>query len=175
VAVDGNMAVIGALWESSAATGVNGDQENNNAPYAGAAYIMTGVAAPPAVQYLPLLAVSRPWLVAINAQAIPTRPVTARGETYYTTSIAIPEPLPAGGHFYLSSAPDSVQPIKVDDELVVTVNGQERLVVFATYPLVVEVPRTEITQWLGQNAVVSFRDRYGSVVGSAPVWLIWAP
>jgi hypothetical protein len=40
---------------------------------------------------------------------------------------------------------------------------------------VVEVPRAEITQWLGQNVVVSFRDKYGSVVGSTPVWLIWAP
>ncbi|HYF62495.1 MAG TPA: FG-GAP repeat protein [Herpetosiphonaceae bacterium] len=178
VDVDADTAVIGAMWEDSAATGVNGDQDSNGAPDAGAVYAMTGVAGPPAAtsaRYLPLLMSERPWLVEINAQAIPTRPVTAVGETYYSTTITLPEPLPAGGHFYFSSAPDMVTPIKVDDELVVTVNGQERLAVFATYPLVAEVPRAEIEQWLGQNVVVSFRDKFGSVVGSAPVWLIWAP
>jgi hypothetical protein len=68
-----------------------------------------------------------------------------------------------------------VTPIKVDDEVVVTVNAQQRLVVFTTYGAVVEIPRSEIAQWVGQNIVVSFRDKFGSVVGSTPVWLIWAP
>jgi hypothetical protein len=173
VALDGDTIVVGAIGEGSAATGMNGNQADNSAAFAGAAYIMSAATRP--AQYLPLLVSKGSWLVAINAQAIPTHPVATAGETYYTTTIAIPAPLPAGGHFYLSSAPDSVQPILVDDELVVTVNGQERLVAFATYPLVVEVQRAEITQWLGQNVVVSFRDKYGSVVGSTPVWLIWAP
>ena len=129
---------------------------------------------PKSAIYLPLLAMDRPILLAtVNPQAIPTRPVTTSGEIYYTTSIALPGPLPAGGHFYFSSTPDRATPIKVDDEVVVTVNGQQRLVVFATYGAVAEIPRSEIEQWVGQQIVVSFRDKFGAFVGSTPVWLIW--
>jgi hypothetical protein len=199
VAVDGETIVVGAMWEDSSSTGVNGSQ-NTMSDHSGAAYVLAETAiAPPTPTampmptpttlatpttmpaggkpglYMPLLVVDRAWLVVINSQGIATRPVPTSGETYYAADITLPEPLPAGGHFYFSSAPDRVQPFKVDDELVVMVNGQERLVVFATYPLVYEVPRAEITQWLGQNVVVSFRDKFGSVVGSTPVWLIWAP
>ncbi|MBN2342246.1 MAG: integrin [Deltaproteobacteria bacterium] len=39
VAVDGSIVVVGAPEEDSAATGVNGDGQNNDAPSAGAAYI----------------------------------------------------------------------------------------------------------------------------------------
>src|SRR6185369_5743297 len=39
VAVSGNTVVIGAVLEASSATGVNGNQSNNNAPEAGAAYV----------------------------------------------------------------------------------------------------------------------------------------
>lgn len=39
VAVTGDTVVVGAPQEASAATGVNGDQANNSAPYSGAAYI----------------------------------------------------------------------------------------------------------------------------------------
>jgi len=41
VAVSGDTIVVGALFESSNATGVNGDQSNNGARYSGAAYIFT--------------------------------------------------------------------------------------------------------------------------------------
>jgi len=39
VAVSGNLAVVGAPSESSAATGVNGNQADTSAPFAGAAYV----------------------------------------------------------------------------------------------------------------------------------------
>jgi hypothetical protein len=39
VAISGDTVVVGALGEGSDATGVNGDQENNNADGAGAAYV----------------------------------------------------------------------------------------------------------------------------------------
>jgi hypothetical protein len=42
-AVSGNTVVIGAPLESSNATGVNGNQNNNNAPGSGAVYVFTGV------------------------------------------------------------------------------------------------------------------------------------
>ena len=39
VAISGDTVVVGAFWESSSATGVNGDQNNRNALSAGAAYV----------------------------------------------------------------------------------------------------------------------------------------
>ncbi|WP_193213421.1 choice-of-anchor D domain-containing protein [Luteolibacter marinus] len=44
VAIDGDTAVIGAPWESSNATGVNGDQANNSLSQSGAAYVFTRTA-----------------------------------------------------------------------------------------------------------------------------------
>ena len=43
VGVSGNTVVVGAPYESSAATGVNGNQSDNSATYAGAAYVYTGL------------------------------------------------------------------------------------------------------------------------------------
>ncbi len=39
VAISGNLIVVGAPFESSGATGVSGDQADNSAPFAGAAYV----------------------------------------------------------------------------------------------------------------------------------------
>jgi hypothetical protein len=46
VAIDGDTAVVGAYGESSAATGVNGNQADNTAAGAGAAYAFVGLGAP---------------------------------------------------------------------------------------------------------------------------------
>jgi hypothetical protein len=63
----------------------------------------------------------------------------------------------------------------VDDELVVLVNGEEVYTRFLTYPREVELSRTLLESWVGQSITVIFRDAYGAVVGSQPVWLIWLP
>jgi hypothetical protein len=39
VAISGETVIVGAFWEDSAATGINGDQANTSAPGAGAAYV----------------------------------------------------------------------------------------------------------------------------------------
>jgi hypothetical protein len=39
VAISGDTAVVGAVWEASSATGVNGNQYDNSAPSSGAAYV----------------------------------------------------------------------------------------------------------------------------------------
>lgn len=44
--ISGNTIVLGALNESSSATGINGDQTNNAVPYSGAAYIFTAAPQP---------------------------------------------------------------------------------------------------------------------------------
>jgi trimeric autotransporter adhesin len=41
LSADGNTLAVGALWESSAATGVNGNQNDNSVPQAGAVYVFT--------------------------------------------------------------------------------------------------------------------------------------
>lgn len=41
VAIHGDTIVVGAAWEDSAATGVNGNQADNSASFAGAAYVFT--------------------------------------------------------------------------------------------------------------------------------------
>ena len=41
LSADGNTLAVGAFWESSAATGVNGNQDNNSIPQAGAVYVFT--------------------------------------------------------------------------------------------------------------------------------------
>ncbi|MBI3852492.1 MAG: FG-GAP repeat protein [Verrucomicrobia bacterium] len=53
VAVSGGTVVVGAIWEDSNATGVNGDQSNNSASYAGAAYVLTGVGIGPRLALVP--------------------------------------------------------------------------------------------------------------------------
>ena len=50
VAISGGAAVIGAWEESSAATGVNGNQSNNSAGGSGAAYVFAGLPATAAMQ-----------------------------------------------------------------------------------------------------------------------------
>ena len=39
VALSGDTAVVGASWEASNATGIDGDQSSNTAPNSGAAYV----------------------------------------------------------------------------------------------------------------------------------------
>ena len=55
VAVSGDFVVVGAISEDSNATGINGNQANNSAADAGAAYIFTSLAASPSI---PLLNIS---------------------------------------------------------------------------------------------------------------------
>lgn len=47
LAVSGDTVVVGALWEASNATGINGNQSNNGAAAAGAAYVFTKSTAVP--------------------------------------------------------------------------------------------------------------------------------
>ena len=126
--------------------------------------------------YLPLVSLRQISVLAtLNDQAIPIRPITVQGETYYTTTIQLVTSLPPGGKFYFSASPQSVQPIQVDDELVVRINGQVQFSQIATTPMIVEIPRATLETWVGQSLEIAFRDVYGSLVGSSPVWLIWVP
>jgi hypothetical protein len=126
--------------------------------------------------FLPLLVDTRPrLLVAINPGVIPLRPISTVGEIYYTTTFTLNTPLPAGGRFYLSASATSVTAVTVDDELAILMDGQEVYARLLTTPQMVELPRSLLESWGSQPVTVIFRDVYGDVVGSQPVWLIWQP
>jgi hypothetical protein len=55
VALAGDTLVVGALYEDSFAVGVNGNQADNLAPDAGAAYVLTGFGPLGSRMYLPLV------------------------------------------------------------------------------------------------------------------------
>jgi len=55
VTIDGDTVVVGAVGESSNAKGVNGNQTDNSAMFAGAAYVFTGLGTPSSI---PLLNIS---------------------------------------------------------------------------------------------------------------------
>ena len=133
--------------------------------------------------YLPLIlrAYTPPVSFPIHiGEAIPSRSVVHRGEVFYTTSLRMPDTLPEGGRFYLSSRSDAVEEVMVDDEVAILVEGSE---VFshifssegiAPEPALVEVERAVMEALVGQTATVEYRDVYGIVVGASEMWLVWS-
>lgn len=132
--------------------------------------------------YLPLLSKSvRPGFPVFVGNAIAKRPPVFKGEVFYTTSIQVPSPLPAGGRFYFSSAADRVSQVVVDDDLVVLLNGAT-IFVYHFSPggqvpnhAIVEVSRATMEQLAGKTVVVEYRDVYGTLVEATEMWLIWTP
>ncbi len=132
--------------------------------------------------YLPM--VSRQGAADISifvSSAVPVDQVTKVGEVFYTRQIIIPPGLPSGGHFYLSSLPDKIGAVMVDDRLVILLDGVE---IFRhdfssptspPAPAVVEIPFSSAQQWAGRTVTIEYRDVYGSKVESTPIWLIWVP
>jgi len=123
VALDGDTAVVGAIWEDSAATGVNGDQANNGAPYTGAAYVFeraSGVWSQTAYlkPHAPAAALSHRTFgerIAISGTAIAVgAPNGGGGHAYvfervqgaWTAQATIPSPGEDGGRFGWSVALD---------------------------------------------------------------------
>ena len=111
---------------------------------------------------------------------IPVRDVQTVHETFYSTTIQIPQDLPSTGNFYLSAQPDAISPVLVDDEIIIKVNGSivythdfsaGGLPQFAT----LIIPRPLMEQMSGQTAVIEYRDVYGNVVTASEMWLIWVP
>ncbi len=113
--------------------------------------------------------------------AIPSRQTTHQGEVFYATTIRMPENLPDGGHFYLSSQPDVAAEVVVDDAVTILSNGTQ---VF-TYtfsdngahpqPAIVQVPRATMEALAGQMITVEYRDVYAVLVSASEMWLIWLP
>jgi uncharacterized repeat protein (TIGR01451 family) len=111
---------------------------------------------------------------------ISARQANYTGEVFYTASLHIPTILPSSGHFYLSSRPDTVAEVLVDDEIAILSEGIEILTYdFSTsglpQPAIIEIPRPTMEQLAGQTITVEYRDVYGSIVQASAMWLIWTP
>jgi len=102
------------------------------------------------------------------------------GAAFYTVTITLPNPLPAGGAFYLSGSPTGLAPGLVDDGLIIKAGGQEIFrhdygAAGRPTPALVPVPRTVLDPWAGQAVTVQFVDFHGSVTQASPLYPLWQP
>jgi PKD repeat protein len=108
-------------------------------------------------------------------------PVQKKGEIYFTASVNIPDQLPEGGSFYLSSRPDEPAETLIDDELSFFLC--EQVIWGHNYapgcvglePAIVEIPRETMEEMAGRTLTIQYQDVCGGSVGAKPVWLIWVP
>ena len=130
--------------------------------------------------YLPLVVHNYTDFPLYIGNAIPAREANYVSEIFYTTSLYIPSTLPSGGHFYLSSQPNTATEVLVDDEIAIMSEGVDVWTCdFSTsglpQPAVPEISRSVMEQLAGQMATIEYRDVYGSFVQASTVWLIWMP
>ena len=121
---------------------------------------------------------SPPSFPLLIGYAIPKEPVV-KGETFYSIKLVLPSTISATGQFFLSTKPDQVTPVVVDDEFVITLGGNELFTKrFSSncQPVqeeTVELPRTLLEQLVGKTSTFSYRDVCGNFVKASTIWLIW--
>jgi hypothetical protein len=128
--------------------------------------------------YLPLVMKKVLNFPIFIGSAIPVRPVNTLGETFYFRLVGIPQSLPVGGRFYLSSRPDKVAEIFVDDLLVMSRSGEEEIFSYQSVlgqSNIVQLTRPVLEQMAGQSILFEYRDKSGDIVRATDVWLIWVP
>ncbi|MAU00893.1 MAG: hypothetical protein CL608_27425 [Anaerolineaceae bacterium] len=111
---------------------------------------------------------------------IPVRAVQTIHETFYNTTIQMPQELPSTGNFYLSAQSNAISPVLVDDEIIMKLDGS---IVYThdfsaggqPQSATLIVPRPLIEQMKGQSVSIEYRDVYGNVVTASEMWLIWVP
>ncbi|MFO7683899.1 MAG: Calx-beta domain-containing protein [Chloroflexota bacterium] len=115
-------------------------------------------------------------------ESIASRPVTSIGEIFYTTTLNIPAALPETGQFFLSSQPEQLSQIVVDDELVMLLDGAEVFVyTFSSADsspksAIVEIPRSVVELLAGQTGItVVYRDVFGYGVSASAIWFQYVP
>ncbi len=111
---------------------------------------------------------------------ITQRPVKYPGEVFYETTISIPPELPSEGNFYLSTQPNVITEVLIDDEIVIKAGNS---VIFThdfssggtPQATIIAVPRVVIENVAGQMVTVEYHDVYGHVIYASELWLIWSP
>jgi uncharacterized repeat protein (TIGR01451 family) len=140
---------------------------------------------PPPTLYLPLVvrgyAAPQPHPLLGPFPGIPSEPASAPGMVFYTSTLSLADPLPAGGRFCFSGAPDRRAPFTVDDRLALTRAGQD---VFSysfsaegapPEAAIVEVPRQVVTEIAAGGVILEYRDVYGVLIAADEMWLVWVP
>lgn len=114
-----------------------------------------------------------------------------RGEVFAIDTFTMPTRLPRDGTFYLSSSPTQLLPARVDDRIVLKVNGgevfrytyglpPERLTApSVSYPNVVNealipVPRQIVARLAGNQVIIEFVDVYGGHGSASSMYLVWS-
>ncbi len=113
-------------------------------------------------------------------EAIPLRVPSETGEVFYQKTFAVSSSLPEGGHFYLSSQPDAIEPVLIDDAIAIVMDGSDLFTynfsAASGHPaVVVEIPRTVMETAASQTVTIEYRDLYGVLVQASQIWLIWMP
>jgi hypothetical protein len=137
--------------------------------------------------YLPLVAKlgAAQLITALNVEAVLEHPVT-QGATFATRTVTIPASLPTGAAFYLSSSPTTPIEARVDDRIVLKVNGVQ--VFQYTYGLppsmlnpyepnvvvssLAPIPSTVMQRIAGRRVTVDFVDVYGAFGSASPIYII---
>ena len=124
------------------------------------------------------LVVVRPQTVAVLLdEPVEPRPVTAQGEISLTRSISIPV-LDDTGVYVLSSDPQAIQPVSVDDRLDLLVDGR---VIFShdfsmtgsVQSAVLYIPADVVQQMSGRVVTLQLRDVYAVSAGATPIYLLY--
>ena len=162
-------------------------QQNVSAQIGGALWLNTYNVSRLHQVYLPIVTRNFNPPVTIPAQVgleIPVRDAAYPGEVFYTETIQLPANLRADGTYYLSSQPDTVAPIMVDDELALLVGDVEvftyRFSADGNPPAppvsaTVAIPTAVMAQLAGQTVTIEYRDIYGSLIEATAIWWIWVP
>jgi uncharacterized repeat protein (TIGR01451 family) len=114
-------------------------------------------------------------------ELITARPATIQGEVFFSTTVDIPETIPGTGHFFLSAHSEQLNPVVVDDELVILLNGNEVFVYTfsalggSPQSAIVEVSRSVLLSLAGQKVAINYRDVYGHSVSASQIWLQHVP
>jgi hypothetical protein len=137
--------------------------------------------------YLPLVAHpgTAQLIAPLSEEVVQERPVT-QGATFATRTVAVPASLPTGVAFYLSSNPTTPMAARVDDRIVLKVDGVE--VFQYTYGLppspltpvlpnvvvssLVRVPNTVMQRMAGKRVTVVFMDVYGTFGSASPIYIV---
>ena len=109
----------------------------------------------------------------IGNSTVFTGSITSGTDTMYTWDLG-------DGTFYLSASPNRLEPIVVDDELVMMSGNTTHFVYQFSQknnpePALVEIPANVMASMAGQTVTVIYQDVFGVLVSASEVWLIWVP
>ena len=139
--------------------------------------------------YLPLVSngTRATFVATVMEQPIRERPAT-KGEVFLTGSLTMPTLAQHGGTFYLSSDATGLVPARVDDRIVLKVDGTEVFshtfgqpinnALRADKPNIVVadsvvIPSGLIAQLSGKRVTMELSDMYGTYVSSSPLYIVW--